>query len=295
MHRDPSDTEMQDNLKKTVTALSKDIGSRSYLQRESLTKVVHYIAGELTQYGYDVSFQSYRAQGNIYKNLIAEVKGSESPERVILVGAHYDTVTGTPGADDNASGIAGLLELARLLRKNSFQKTVQFVAFALEEPPFFKTEFMGSYVYAKSLNEKNAAIEGVLCLEMIGYFTEEPGSQHFPLPFLRLLYPDKGNFIALVSNLKSKRFLLRVKDAFKKATDLPLETLSTFSIIPGIDFSDHWSFWEFGYPALMVTDTGFYRNPNYHSSGDTPETLNYGCMAQVVSGLKSVIEGLGGY
>jgi len=293
MHKVSSSIEIQNNLKKTVRVLAKDIGPRSYLQIESLEKTADYITSELRGYGYDVSIQSYRAEGRVYKNLIAEVKRIKTWGRVLLIGAHYDTVTVTPGADDNASGIAGLLELARLLRNHSFEKTVQFVAFALEEPPFFKTKLMGSYVYARSLKEKNITLDGMLCLEMTGYFSEERESQHFPLPFFKWFYPDKGNFIALVSNLQSKRFLLKVKDAFKRGTNLPLESISTFSIVPGVDFSDHWSFWKFDYPALMVTDTGFYRNPNYHSIGDTPETLNYEYMAEVVLGLKSVIEEIG--
>lgn len=293
--------EIQNNLKKSVSVLAKDIGSRGYSQIKSLEKTVDYITSELRRYGYDVSVQSYPVgyyktsngvEGNVYKNLIAEIKGSKAPEKILVVGAHYDTVTGTPGADDNASGIAGLLELARLLRNNSFDKTVRFVAFTLEEPPFFRSRFMGSYVYTKSLNEKNTIIEGMICLEMIGYFTDIPKSQYFPLPFLKWFFPEKGNFIALVSNLQSKNFLSKVKNAFKKGTDLPVESISTLSIIPGIDFSDHRSFWEFGYDALMVTDTAFYRNHNYHEIGDTPETLDYERLAKVVLGLKSAIEEL---
>lgn len=287
--------EIEDNLKNTVSILAKDIGSRGYLQIESLENTVDYITSQLRTYGYDVSIQSYKVGDNIYKNISAEIKAPKrQDERILLIGAHYDTVTGTPGADDNASGIAGLLELARLLRNHSFDKTLRFVAFALEEPPFFRSRFMGSYVYAKSLNEKNATIDGMICLEMIGYFSDRVGSQYFPFPFLRWFYPDKGNFITLVSNSKSKNFLNKMKSAFKKGTDLPVESISTFSIIPGIDFSDHWSFYEFGYPALMVTDTGFYRNPNYHEISDTPETLDYERMVKVVLGLRSAIEELAG-
>ncbi len=209
-----------------------------------------------------------------------------------MIGAHYDTVTGTPGADDNASGIAGLLELARLLNNQSFDKTVRFVAFALEEPPLFRSKFMGSYVYAQSLKKKGEDIKGMICLEMIGYFTDKPESQFFPLSFFRWIFPNKGNFIIFVSNLQSKFFLNRVKSGFKKGADLPVESLSTQSIVPGIDFSDHRSFWKFGYNALMVTDTAFYRNPNYHGIGDVPETLDYARMAEVVLGLKSATEEL---
>jgi len=167
---------------------------------------------------------------------------------------------------------------------------VQFAAFALEEPPFFYTRHMGSYEYAKGLYEKQMDVDGMICLESIGYFTDKPESQFFPLSFLRWRYPDRGDFIVFVSNIHSKGFLKRIKNAFKKGTDLPVESISTLSIIPGIDFSDHRSFWKFGYNALMVTDTAFYRNPNYHTIGDVPETLDYERIAKVVSGIKSAIE-----
>ena len=218
----------------------------------------------------------------------------ETPEKILVIGAHYDTVTGTPGADDNASAVAGVLELARIIADTPLNKTVQFVAFALEEPPLFRSKSMGSYVYAESLYQAGKEIEGMICLEMIGYFRDEPGSQFFPIPFMRWFYPDKGNFISLVSNIRTKDFLVRTKAAFKKGTDLPVESLSTLFIVPGVDFSDHRSFWKFGYNALMVTDTAFYRNPHYHKPGDRADTLDYERMTEVVLGLKSAIEELAG-
>lgn len=284
--------DIQDNLKKTVTTLSGEIGSRGYLQTDALEKSIDYITSELKSYGYSISVQSYELEGITYKNISAEIRGKKTPEKILVIGAHYDTVTGTPGADDNASGIAGLLELARLLNGRSFDSTVQFVAFTLEEPPFFRSKFMGSYVYAQALKERGEDVEGMVCLEMIGYFTDKPDSQFFPLSFFRWIFPNKGNFIMLVSNLQSRVFLNRVKDGFKKGTDLPLESISTLSVVPGIDFSDHRSFWKFGYDAIMVTDTAFYRNPNYHAAGDLPETLDYARMAEVVIGLKSATEKL---
>ncbi|NIR04130.1 MAG: M28 family peptidase, partial [Candidatus Aminicenantes bacterium] len=244
--------DIQKNLKKTVHILSQEIGSRGYLQIQALKRTADYITSELNRYGYQVALHPYEFQGNTYTNISVQNKGKKSPEKILVIGAHYDTVTGTPGADDNASGIAGLLELARLLQNHSFDKTVRFVTFALEEPPIFRTEFMGSYVYAESLKQKGEDVEGMICLEMIGYFTDSPGSQFFPLSFFRWIYPDKGNFIILVSNIQSKNFLNNVKIGFKKGTDLPVESISTLSIIPGIDFSDHRSFWKFGYDALMV-------------------------------------------
>lgn len=286
--------DIQNNLKKTVNMLSGEIGSRGYLQTDALEKTAAYISSELENSGYDVSFQPYEFEGRTYKNISVEITGKKTPEKILVIGAHYDTVTGTPGADDNASGIAGLLELARLLHKQSFDKTVRFAAFTLEEPPMFRSRHMGSYVYAQNLKRQGKDVEGMICLEMIGYFTDRAGSQFFPFPFFRWIFPDKGNFIMLVSNLKSKKFLVRVKGGFKKGSGLPLESISTTSLIPGVDFSDHRSFWKFGYNALMVTDTAFYRNPGYHGTGDLPETLDYSRMAEVVIGLKTAIEKLAG-
>ncbi|MBI4697437.1 MAG: M28 family peptidase [Nitrospirae bacterium] len=286
--------DIQNNLKKTVFRLAQEIGPRDFLQTEALDKSAEYIASEFRNYGYDALFQSFDVQGKPYKNIYVEKKGIKTPEKILIIGAHYDTVTGTPGADDNASGVAGLLELSRLLYDKPLDKTVRFVAFSLEEPPFFRTRMMGSYVYAESLKRGNADVEGMICLEMIGYFSDEPDSQYFPVSFFRWIFPGRGNFITLVSNIRSKDFLNRAKRGFKKGTYLPVESISTVSIIPGIDFSDHRSFWEFGFNALMVTDTAFYRNPNYHGIGDVPETLDYKRMTEVVLGLKSAIEGLCG-
>ena len=285
-------TDIQDNLRRTVNFLAKEVGPRGYLQVEALNKTADYIRSEFGKYGYTVLEQPYEVEGHTYKNIFVELKGEKPPEKVLVIGAHYDTVMGTPGADDNASGVAGLLELARLLSNRVFDKTIQLVAFTLEEPPFFRSGLMGSQVYAKSLKQKGIDVEGMICLEMIGYFTDEAGSQLYPVPFFRWMYPAKGNFIIIVSNIRSKNFLRRVKSAFKKGTDLPVESLSAFPIVPGIDFSDHRSFWKFKYDAVMVTDTAFYRNPQYHGIGDIPEILDYERMAKVVLGLKSSVEEL---
>lgn len=286
--------EIQANLKKTVHHLSSRIGSRGYLEMRSLERAANYITEELKSYGYEVLFQPYKFEGRTYKNIIVELKGKKTPEKILIIGAHYDTVIGTPGADDNASGVAGMLELARLLYRKDLNKTLRFVAFTLEEPPLFRSRYMGSYIYTKSLKDKKEDIEGMISLEMIGYFKDAPKSQSFPLPFFSWFYPDTGNFIALIGNLSSKRFISRVKEGFKKGTRLPLESLSAISCIPGVDFSDHLSFWRFGYKAMMVTDTAFYRNLNYHGISDRAGTLDYERMAEVVIGLKSAIEELGG-
>lgn len=287
-------TEIQNNLKKTVHVLAREIGSRGHLQAAALNRTIDYISSELSAHGYCVLEQPYDYKGKIYKNIYVEKKGNKAPEKIIVVGAHYDTVTGTPGADDNASAVAGLLELARLLADNPLPATLHFVAFTLEEPPLFRSKKMGSYVYAESLKQAGRDVRGMICLEMIGYFSDERGSQLFPLPFMKWVYPNNGNFITLVGNLQSRDFLKSIRRGFRKGTDLPAESLTTISIVPGVDFSDHRSFWKLGYNAIMVTDTAFYRNPHYHGTGDVPETLDYERMTEVVLGLKSAIEGVAG-
>jgi Zn-dependent M28 family amino/carboxypeptidase len=286
--------EIKDNLTKTVHYLAEEIGPRSYTQTDALKKTTDYIKSTLSAYGYEVSVQAYSAKERTFENIYVVRKGNTLPERILVVGAHYDTVPGTPGADDNASGVAGLLELARLFADEQPGKSLHFVAFALEEPPFFRTKQMGSYVYAKKLNDERSDVEGMICLESMGFFRDEPDSQMFPLPFLRFFYPTTGNYITFVSNFQSKGFLNRAKNAFRRGSSLPAESLSSFALIPGIDFSDHRSFWKFGYDAIMVTDTAFYRNPHYHGIGDDPSTLDYERLAEVVIGLKASIRELAG-
>ena len=282
-------------LRLAVTKLSREIGVRTYQDHDRLEKTVKYITGEFTAFGYQVSHQSFKFGGNTYQNVIAELTGRTSPEKVLVVGAHYDTVRTTPGADDNASGVAGLLGLAKLLARRPQDKTVRFVAFALEEPPVYRTKHMGSYHYAASLKKNGDQVEGMVCLEMIGFFCDRPGSQHYPIPFMNLRFPKIGNYIALVGNQKSKKFTLQMAEGFRKAVDLPLVTLNAPAIVVGIDFSDHWSFGKFGYPAFMVTDTAFYRNPNYHAPSDLPDTLDYISMVKVVEGLAGAVEEWGSH
>lgn len=282
------------HLRKTVNVLANEIGSRGHFELEELKRTADYIKSEFADYGYTVSTQPYTYEGREYENIFVEKKGRVLPEKIVVVGAHYDTVMGTPGADDNASGIAGLLEMARLFADETPEKTIQFVAFTLEEPPLFRSRYMGSYVYAESLHTNRKEVEGMICLEMIGYFSDEPGSQVFPLPFFRWIYPTTGNFITLVGNLQSKSFLKRIEQGFKVGSGLPVETLATVSFVPGVDFSDHRSFWQFGYDAIMVTDTAFYRNSQYHGIGDVPEILDYGRMAEVVLGLNRALQDIAG-
>lgn len=280
--------EVETNLETTVHFLSEDIGARSYEDLEELERAADYIEEKMISCRCNVKRQSFTYMGNTYHNIIGEVKGNKD-SKILVMGAHYDTVPGTPGADDNASGIAGLLELARLTAATPTSRTVYFVAFTLEEPPLFKTRHMGSYVYAKSLKKDTVRVEGMISLEMIGYFCDKKGCQYYPFTFFKWFYPEKGDFIAFVGNITSKEFTKKVKNAFQKVSTLPVESLNTLSLVPGVDFSDHSSFWSFDYPAFMITDTAFYRNPNYHTAGDKAHTLDYKRMALLISGLKSVL------
>lgn len=285
--------DMASRLASTVRSLSEEIGERSYRDRERLERAAVYIEGKLRSYGYTVKRQPFPYQGNTYYNIIAESKGTDpAKEEILIIGAHYDTVAGTPGADDNASGIAGLLELARLAAEKPLPRTVRFVAFSLEEPPAFGTESMGSHAYAKSLSEEGVKVHGMISLEMIGFFCDSKDCQRYPLSCIGWFYPDRGNYIALVGNRDSKAFTKALKKAFSAVSSFPLETLNAPSFVTGVDFSDHRNFWTFGYPAAMITDTSFYRNPHYHQGSDTAEKLDYGKMAELVTGLDSALRGL---
>lgn len=277
------------NLETTVRFLSEEIGQRSYLDLGKLNRTADFIEDALRSYGCDTTRQSLSYRDNTYFNIAAEVRGTSGKDEIIVIGAHYDTVIGTPGADDNASGIAGLLELARLTCRSPLSRTVRFVAFTLEEPPVFMTSRMGSHVYARELKKQGTPVLGMISLEMLGYYSDKRGSQLFPLPFFGWFYPEEGNFIAFVGNISSRSFTEKVKEAFKAVSPFPVESLNGISLIPGVDFSDHRSFWQFGFPAFMVTDTAFFRNPHYHAPGDRASTLDYDRMTEVVVSLYSAL------
>jgi len=277
--------DMAEYLHQVVCTLAREIGARTFQDHAQLDKTADYISGQFSSFGYQVMKQPFLFAGHTHHNVIAELKGGLSAEKLLIVGAHYDAVRTTPGADDNASGVAGLLGLARSLSENPPGKSIRFVAFALEEWPVYRSRNMASFHYARSLKEKNEDVDGMVCLEMLGFYSDREGSQHYPFPLMNRVFPKTGNFIALVGNLRSKGFTEQIAASFKKATDLPVITLNAPAIVVGIDFSDHWSFNKFGYKALMVTDTAFYRNPHYHRPSDLPETLDYQRMAKVVQGL----------
>lgn len=281
--------EIRANIESTVRHLSVDIGERSYRDIEKLNATAGYIEDKFASFGLDVKKQPFTYKGNTYYNVITSVSGTGDEEEAIVVGAHYDTVAGTPGADDNASGVAGLIELARLGSLSPARRTVHYAAFSLEEPPVFRSKSMGSYVYANSLSDGGVKVAGMVSLEMIGFYSGLRGSQFYPVPLMRWIYPETGNFISFVGNISSKRFTSRFAKAFREASSFPIETVSMISLVPGVDFSDHRNFWKFGYPAFMATDTAFYRNPHYHSRTDTADTLDYERTAEFVYGFHKAL------
>ena len=273
-----------DNMKRTVQYLSNINPPRNHLNIESLENSANYIAQEFIKYGVGVEEQKFEVSGNIYKNVIASV-GPRGGARIVI-GAHYDVCGEQPGADDNASAIAGLLEIARFaeMYESELPYRVDFVAYALEEPPYFGTEKMGSYFHAKHLHENNINLRGMICLEMIGFFNDRKGSQRYPLSLMRLFYGSRGDFISVVSNYGSSSFSKQVSRHLK-ATSIKVKTLKAPSFFGGIDFSDHRNYWKFSYDAIMVTDTSFYRNPNYHNTSDTIDSLDFDKMKDVVKGI----------
>ena len=278
-------------LRAHVETLAVAIGERNVFQPEALHAAAEYIEQQLHAQGYGVARQVYRAKRVESANLEATRSGSKWSNEIILIGAHYDSVVGSPGANDNASGVAALLEISRRFRDIRPERTVRFVAFVNEEPPFFYWRQMGSMVYARAARKRGDDIRLMMSLEMLGCYRDEPGSQRYP-PLFRYFYPDRGNFVALVSNLRSRRLLRRTVSLFKSLSDVPVESLATLSIVPGVSWSDPLSFWRRGYPALMVTDTAFYRYPYYHTAWDTPDKINYDTMARVTDGLFGAISAL---
>jgi Zn-dependent M28 family amino/carboxypeptidase len=273
--------------------LAGTIGERNIWSPGSLTRAATYIRESLEAAGYGVRPQAYEVQGRHVENLEATLAGTTDSDSIIVVGAHYDTVIGCPGANDNATGIAATLEIARRFAGAPRPRTIRFVAFANEEPPFFQTAAMGSVVYAEAAKRRGDAIRAMLSLETIGYYSDAPGSQQYPSP-LDLLFPDVGNFIGFVSNLGSARLLRAAQCAFRARTPFPIHAAPAPESVPGVGWSDQWAFWRAGYPALMVTDTAPYRYPWYHTADDTPDKIDFERFAIVVDGLEHVIHVLAG-
>ncbi|HEY6843756.1 MAG TPA: M20/M25/M40 family metallo-hydrolase [Thermoanaerobaculia bacterium] len=262
------------NLHDDVFTLARDIGERNVTTPRAYADAAAFIERSLPE----AQRQTFDAGVNIE----SEAPGSEE---IIVIGAHYDSVIGSPGADDNATGVAAVIELARRFGRLKPARTLRFVAFANEEPPHFGTPAMGSWQYARRCRERGEKVVAMLSLETIGFFSDAPKSQTYPAK-LDLIYPNTANFIALVSNIKSRRLLRRCVQSFK---NFPVESGSLPTVIPGVAWSDQWAFWEFGYRAVLVTDTAPFRNPHYHTPADKPETIDFARLGQVVDSLESVI------
>lgn len=277
-------------LYRHVKVLSAEIGSRSVYEYDRLNAAKDYIFASLKTMGYKPELQTYTYEGRSFSNIVVMIAGKEHSKETVLIGAHYDTYAVTPGADDNASGVALLLELCRLMKSDQPGRTIKFVFFTLEEPPVFRSAFMGSAVYAERARMNGENITAMICLDMVGYYNDRKGGQGFPLPFMSLFYPTTPNFLAIVGNLSSRRLANDVAESIRKTPGLTVETLSMVGFFPGIDFSDHRSFWKQGYPAVMITDTAFFRNPNYHGETDTIETLDFKRMEILLGGLFPTIK-----
>ncbi len=277
------------NLRATVKTLCVDLAPRSYHPPSNLARVADWIAGRLRETGLVVMEQDYRTSEGTYRNVIALRQGTDRQRGVTVIGAHYDTCGPFPGADDNASGVAVLLELVRTLPKPPPRSSQFFVAFGTEEDPFFGSQDMGSAHFARKLSDDGTRVELMIALDLVGFFSDEPGSQSFPYGFLQLYYPGRGNFIAVVGDLGAGRWIRRVKRGMLAAKALPVYSFRGPSLIPGIDWSDHFSFRQLGLPGVLVTDTAFLRNAHYHQPTDTPGTLDYSRMAAVVQALHGVL------
>ena len=276
-----------DLLQKHVTAIAS--AEHNTRTPERLEAAARTIESELKALGYEIRSQSFDSSAGRVRNLEAAIAGSKTA--TIVIGAHYDSAQGAPGANDNGSGTAALLELARLFRGWKPKHTVRLAFFVNEEPPYFKGPAMGSKVYADELVPRARPIAAMFSLETLGYYSEHPGSQRYPFP-LNLFYPERGDFVAFVANLASRSLLHEAIGAFRSAASFPSDGVAAPAFIPGIDWSDHWSFWNHGVPAVMITDTAPYRYPHYHLASDTPDKLDYERLARVVAGLDRMFRSL---
>lgn len=283
-----SQAALASRLQQHVQYLSVNIGERSIPAAGSLEAAADYIRQNLIAAGYSVIEQRYQVDGHNVSNLEAEVVGNVPAESIVVVGAHYDSVAGTVGANDNATGVAAALELARMLQGSRPRRSIRFVFFVNEEPPYFQTEQMGSLIYAHKLRRDKIPVAAMISLETLGYYSDSAGSQKYPAG-LGLFYPDRGNFVGFVSNTESRDLVRRAVRQFRKSAQFPSEGIAAPESWPGIGWSDQWSFWQEGCPAIMITDTAVFRYPYYHTVSDTEEKVDFQKLARVVEGVKSVI------
>ncbi len=287
----PQERTIREQLQSHVRVLATEIGPRNEGTYEALEQAARYLENAFIEIGYEPRDQWYEYGGQRFRNVEAALDGATRPDEIVVVGGHYDTVADSPGANDNASGTASVLELARLLQSERFGRTIRFVAFVNEEPPFFATRWMGSRQYAARAAERDEKIVAMISMETIGYFKTEPATQHYP-PLFSMFYPDRGDFIGFVGNLASRSLVRRCIRVFRETTQLPSEGVAAVEQIPGITWSDQSSFWAHGYKAIMITDTAPFRFPDYHMPTDTAEKLDYDRMARVVAGVAEVLRDL---
>jgi len=293
----PADDELVQlatELRLHVKHVAEEIGERNVLHRpRELNQTADYIEAEFAGAGYEVKRQQYGISGTDCFNLEVEISGTTRPDEIVIIGAHYDSVVGSPAANDNGSGVAAILGLARKFRQRTCGRTVRFVAFVNEEAPYAHTKQMGSWVYARRCRERGEKVAAMLSLETIGYYTDSPGSQKYP-PLVGLLYPSIGNFVAFVGSTRYGDLVRQVVGSFRQNEPFPSEGAALPHAIRSIGRSDHWSFWQEGYPALMVTDTAPFRYPYYHTPEDTVDKVDFERLARVVRGLDSVLTELAG-
>jgi len=290
----PEEGVMRDVLRADLEILAGRIGERNLLAYDNLAASAQFIRKSLESSGYSVADQNFMVAGKVCQNLEVEIRGVKNPEEIVIVGAHFDTVPGCPGANDNGTGVIATLQLARFFSQKRPARTLRFVAWTNEEPIYFQTPNMGSWVYAKRSRQRGEKIVAMLSLETIGYYSDDPGTQQYPLSVLRGFYPSTANFIAFVGNVGSRKLVRQSLAAFRRQVNFPSQGGAVPGAIPGVGWSDHWSFWQEGYPGIMVTDTALYRYPHYHTPQDTPDKINYAHLARVVSGLQGVVAELAG-
>jgi hypothetical protein len=284
---------LEAEMRRHVGVLAQGIGERNLGRPRALDDAARYIAHVWRQRGFPVTEETFAVAGGTVRNIIAEQRGVRDRSAIVLVGAHYDTAPGTPGANDNATGVALLLEMSRALARTAFPCTVRYVAFVNEEPPHFSTDDMGSRVHARGARQRGEQILAMLSLETLGYYTQEPRTQAYPFPF-DLLYPSTGNFLTVVGNIASRRLVVDFLRHFAAASDFPVEGAATFEWIPGVAWSDHAPFWAEGFPAIMLTDTAPFRYPEYHGAGDLPDRIAWPEFARAADGIIRAVGALAG-
>jgi Zn-dependent M28 family amino/carboxypeptidase len=287
----PAEIAVRDALLRDVQTLAGEIGERNVATPSQLRAAARFVESSFQEAGYAVHHQDFKVHNVTCQNIEASIQGHALRDEIVVVGAHYDTVPGSPGANDNTSGLAALLTLARARAGSVPARTLRFVAFVNEEPPFFQTDEMGSVVYAKACRTHGDHIVAMLSLETMGCYDTNPRSQRYPFP-MGLFYPSRGDFIGFVSNTANAKLVRQCIRTFRSHVAFPSEGGALPGLLPGVGWSDHWAFWQAGYPAVMITDTAPFRYPHYHLDSDTPDKLDYDRLARVTTGLNVVLESL---